>query len=159
MELRRLRGAGLASLPNSSTWLVTLAAVIEAAVELGDTDLAEEAAALLAPYANRPIMASLAVVCFGSVHYALGRAALAVGVEATAEHHLGEAVLSQRAVPATGPRCAWPRLGSAKSFSCVKPRPDHRSQSNAARRVGMSASTIDTHTCPTVLVCNTSLPS
>ncbi len=92
MELRRLRGAGLASLPNSSTWLVTLAAVIEAAVELGDTDLAEEAAALLAPYANRPIMASLAVVCFGSVHYALGRAALAVGAEATAEHHLGEAV-------------------------------------------------------------------
>src|SRR5664279_3841602 len=67
----RLRGMGLAALPTSSTWLVTLSGVVEAAALLDDAELAAEAYPLLEPYADRPIMASLAVVRFGSVQHSL----------------------------------------------------------------------------------------
>jgi hypothetical protein len=90
--LRRLRGQGLGGLRRSSTWLVTMAGVIEAADLLGDAVLAREAYQLLEPYAGRPVMASLAVTCFGSVSHYLGVAALTMGELDLAVRHLHEAV-------------------------------------------------------------------
>ena len=88
----RLRKGGLATRLESSTWLVTLVGVVETARLLGDTDLAAEAYDLLQPYADRPAMASLAVVCFGSVHHHLGLAALTCGDLELAERHASAAV-------------------------------------------------------------------
>jgi tetratricopeptide (TPR) repeat protein len=93
MALRRVCGVhGLASLPRSSTWLVTLGGVIEAAYLLGDAPSAAEAYELLAPYADLPLVASLAVTCFGSAHRALGLAALTTGDPARAVRHLEAAL-------------------------------------------------------------------
>jgi hypothetical protein len=74
--LARLRGGDLAALPRSSNWLVTMNGVVEAAHLLDDTDTSAQAYDLLLPYAHLPMMASLGVVCFGSVRHALGVAAL-----------------------------------------------------------------------------------
>ena len=52
--------------------------VVEAAHLLGDADSAR-AYDLLLPYADRPMAASLAITCFGSVHQALGVASLTSG--------------------------------------------------------------------------------
>ena len=77
--LASLRRDGLAALPRSSTWLTGIVNIVEAAAPLGDADLAVEAYALLEPYADRPVMPSLAVTCFGVVERALGLAALTFG--------------------------------------------------------------------------------
>ena len=94
VSVRRIRADGLVTLPRSSTWLVTLAGMVEAAAALADESLAGEAAGLLQPYVGQPIMASLAVVCFGSAAYALGRAGMVTGDHATAERHLRAAVVA-----------------------------------------------------------------
>jgi len=49
---------------------------VELAAELGEAHVAQLAYDALLPYAELPVMASLAVVCFGSVHRSLGLAAL-----------------------------------------------------------------------------------
>jgi hypothetical protein len=72
--LARIRD--LADLPRSSSWLVALYGVVEAAHLLADADTARRAQDLLLPHAGRPMMASLGVACFGSVRHALGMAAL-----------------------------------------------------------------------------------
>jgi len=91
--LQRLRGVhGLTALRSSSTWLVTLLGVVEAAHLLGDVAAAEEAYGLLAPHADLPVMASLAVTCFGSAHRPLGLAALTLGDAEGAVRHLQAAV-------------------------------------------------------------------
>ena len=54
---------------------------------VGDAELAAEVGALLAPFAELPVMASLAVACFGSAHHPLGIAAMAAGdVDAAIAH-------------------------------------------------------------------------
>jgi hypothetical protein len=85
-------GGGLAALPRSSTWLVTMNGVVEAAHLLDDIDTSAEAYALLAGYEDLPMMASLAVTCFGSVRHALGVAALTMGDLGTAADHLRQAI-------------------------------------------------------------------
>jgi hypothetical protein len=90
--LYRLRGRDWADLPRSSTWLLTMCGVTEAAFLLGDADTAARAYALLLPYAHLPAMASLAIACFGSVHHMLGVAAMAMGDHDLAVAHLREAV-------------------------------------------------------------------
>lgn len=70
---------GVAALPRSSTWLVTMAAVIETARLLGDRTVAAETAQLLAPFADLVAMTSLAVSCLGSVARPLGLAASTTG--------------------------------------------------------------------------------
>lgn len=92
--LARLRGRGLGQLPRSSSWLVTMNGVIEAAHLLGDGDLAAEAYSLLVPYAELPMVGSLGVACFGSVHHALGVASLTVGETRRAVGHF-EAAIAQ----------------------------------------------------------------
>src|SRR6185369_10768 len=102
--LDRVLGPGLQTLPRFSTWLVTLATVIEAAVALDDHHTAMQAYDLLKPYAELPVSPSLAVVSFGCVHYWLGTATRASGQPGLAELHLRAAVetnVRQGHVPAT----------------------------------------------------------
>ncbi|GGM85452.1 hypothetical protein GCM10007977_104050 [Dactylosporangium sucinum] len=89
--LARLRGTGLAELPRSSSWLVTMYGAVEAAHLLHDTELAAEAYDLLRPYGHLPAIASLGVTCFGSVRHALGVAALTTGAIDRAVEHFAEA--------------------------------------------------------------------
>lgn len=77
--LARLTTPSLAALPRSSSWLVTLRGVVEAAHLLGDVRAAEEAYGLLEPYADLPAMGGIGIACFGSVRYALGLAAFTAG--------------------------------------------------------------------------------
>lgn len=86
--LGKITSAGLAELPKFSTWLTTIALVIEAAVHLGDEDTLAQAYGLLLPYERLPIMGSLAVISLGSCHQWLGRAALALGRLDAAQRHL-----------------------------------------------------------------------
>lgn len=89
--LARLRTRGLAATRNSSGWMATMLGVIEAAYVLGDAAAAREAYDLLAPHAELPVMASLAVACFGSAHRPLGLAALAFDDVELAVAHLDAA--------------------------------------------------------------------
>ncbi|MFI6094453.1 hypothetical protein ACIA8G_02805 [Lentzea sp. NPDC051213] len=83
---------GLDSLPRSSTWLVTMSGVADAAHLLGDVEVAREVYGLLLPFARLPLMASLAVTCFGSAQHPLGLAALTFGDAGVAVTHLRAAV-------------------------------------------------------------------
>lgn len=90
--LATLRGRSLSEMPRSSSWLVTMYGLIEAAHLLDNRAAAARAYDLLRPYSHLPMTASLAVACFGSVHHALGVASLTVGDPARAVGHLREAV-------------------------------------------------------------------
>ncbi|BCB78195.1 hypothetical protein GCM10022251_32030 [Phytohabitans flavus] len=90
--LASLRGSGLDRLPRSSSWLVTMYGIAEAAYLLDNRHAAARVHGLLAPYAHLPMMASLGVACFGSTEHALGVAALTMGDPDRAIGHLREAV-------------------------------------------------------------------
>ena len=90
--LARLGRGDLRRVPSSSAWLVTICAAVEAAARLADADTAATAYDLLQPYAQLPVMASLAVACFGSVQHSLGVAALTMGNPDLAVAHLRLAV-------------------------------------------------------------------
>jgi tetratricopeptide (TPR) repeat protein len=90
--LARLQGDRLDTIPASSSWLLAMLAVVELATSLGDSTIAQAAYDALLPYAELPIMASLAVVCFGSVQRALGVAALTCRRYDLAIEHLRTAV-------------------------------------------------------------------
>jgi hypothetical protein len=75
-SLAVLCGHDLASLPRSSSWLVTMSGIVEAAYLLEDGDIAARAYELLRPYAHLPMVGGLGITCFGSAHQALGIAAL-----------------------------------------------------------------------------------
>jgi len=90
--LERLRRDGLNVIPSSSSWLLAMLAIVELAATLEESSIAQEAYNMLLPYAELPLMASLAVVCFGSVHRALGVAALTCCKPELAIEHLHAAV-------------------------------------------------------------------
>ncbi|MEU4425533.1 ATP-binding protein, partial [Actinoplanes sp. NPDC024001] len=94
--LAPLTGAGLGNLPDSSTWLAGMAIIAQTAAALGDAATAREAYGLLAPYADLPIVPSLAVTCMGSAHRPLGLAAGAFGADDRAIAHLEAAVAANR---------------------------------------------------------------
>lgn len=96
--ITRLRDVGLAALPDSSTWLTTQFLLVEAAFLLGDGDVATEAADLISPFRNLPVMPSLAVVCLGSATRSLGIAAAAVGDLDAAVTHLEAAIRTDRSL-------------------------------------------------------------
>ncbi|MCK9923923.1 AAA family ATPase [Frankia sp. AgPm24] len=75
VALARLVGSGLRNLPSSSTWLAGMSALAEAAALTGDQAVADEAYRMLLPFADLPVMPSLAVACLGSVERALGTVA------------------------------------------------------------------------------------
>jgi tetratricopeptide (TPR) repeat protein len=76
--------------PQLSTWTAVMMTLAEAASELGDADLAQRVADRFAPYAQLPVMPSLAVPCLGPGERVLGVAYATAG-------RLDEAVSSFRA--------------------------------------------------------------
>lgn len=90
--LERLRRDGLHSIVPTSAWLLTMLGVAEIAAELDDAQIAQAVYDALLPYAELPVMASLAVVCFGSVQRPLALAALTCGKVDLAIEHLTAAV-------------------------------------------------------------------
>jgi len=106
--LAMLRGRSLDDLPRSSSWLITMYGVVEAARLLGNEKAAARAYELLLPYADKPMMASLAVACFGSVEHALGVAAMTTGDLDRAARHLREAVHRNQALG------HWPAVAASR---------------------------------------------
>ena len=132
--LARVRGRDLAELPRSSSWLTSMYGVVEAAHLLGDAETSAQAYALLSPFAGLPMIASLGVTCFGSVHHSLGVASLTVGDVARAVEHLRAAVRANQALG------HWPavvlsrsRLGAALALR------DGARDETAARELALAA--------------------
>ncbi|MEU8413465.1 AAA family ATPase [Amycolatopsis japonica] len=141
-HLSRVEGSGLRSLPQFSTWLVTLATIVETAVALDDQPLLAEAYELLSPYGDLPVAPSLAVVSFGCAHYWLGTAAHATGRPELAERHLRAAVdtnLRHGHLPAT----AVSRAELARVLTVHRPNPEREVEARqllaAALHVAMDA--------------------
>jgi tetratricopeptide (TPR) repeat protein len=107
-SLAALRGSNLASLPRSSSWLVTINGVVEAAYLLRDADLAAQAYDLLRPHAHLPMVGGLGVTCFGATEQALGIASLALGQLDRAIDHLRAAVQLNQALG------HWPAVVSGR---------------------------------------------
>lgn len=93
--LSRLDGA---ELPRSSSWLATMFGAAEAAYLIGDAATAATVYDRLAPFADLPAVTSLGVACFGSVHHALGTAALTTGAVDHAVTHFAAAVAANCAL-------------------------------------------------------------
>lgn len=77
--LARLRDGVLGGVPRTTTWLMSMYAIVETADLLGDAELAAGAAAQLAPYAHLPVMPTPGIACFGSARHSLGVAAITMG--------------------------------------------------------------------------------
>ena len=106
--LAALCGRDLAALPSSSSWLVTMNGVVEAAYLLADADVAARAYELLRPHAHLPMIGSLGVTCFGSAQHALGVAALTTRQLDLAVEHLSAAVQDNLAL------AHWPALVASR---------------------------------------------
>ncbi|HXM55031.1 MAG TPA: hypothetical protein VOB72_06545 [Candidatus Dormibacteraeota bacterium] len=94
--LARLMGIGLHALPDSSSWLATQFLVGEAAFLVGDVAAARAVAPLVEPFADLPVLPSVAVVCLGSARRTLGLAAALAGDLDAAVDHLDRAMLANR---------------------------------------------------------------
>ena len=92
--LQRIAREGIASLTPSSGWLTSLLALVDIAHALEDEGVAQAAYDALLPYADLPLMASLAIVCFGSTHRCLGVAALTCGKLELAIEHFAAALVA-----------------------------------------------------------------
>ncbi len=103
-----LRAGDLTELPRSSSWLVTMNGIVEAAALLGDTEVAARAYQLLRPYAHLPMVGGLGITCFGSVRQALGVAAMTLGHTDEAVDHCRAAVEHNLAL------AHWPAVISAR---------------------------------------------
>ena len=106
--LAALCGSDLAALPRSSSWLVTMNGVVEAAYLLEEPDVADRAYELLRPHAHLPMIGSLGITCFGSVQHALGVAALTSRQLDLAIEHLTAAVQHNLAL------AHWPALVASR---------------------------------------------
>ena len=98
ISLDRLIERGLGQLARSSTWLAGMFAIAEAASALDEAEVARGAYELLAPFADQPVMPSLAVTCFGSTERPLGLAAVAFGDVAVAVAHFERAIAANRSL-------------------------------------------------------------
>jgi hypothetical protein len=107
-SLGTLCGDDLARLPRSSSWLGTMNGIVETAALLGDADVSARAYELLRPYASLPMVGSLGITCFGSVHQALGIASLTSGHLDRAIDHLRAAVQHNLAL------AHWPAVVMAR---------------------------------------------
>jgi hypothetical protein len=106
--LASLCGSGLADLPRSSSWLVTMNGVVEAAYLLANADVAAMAYELLLPCAELPMIGGPGVTCFGSTHQALGLASLTAGELDRGIDHLRRAAQRNLALG------HWPALVSCR---------------------------------------------
>jgi hypothetical protein len=132
--LARLRGADLARLPRSSSWLVAMGGIVEAAHLLEDTELLSETYDLLAPFAELPMMVSVGIACYGSVQHALGTASLGLGEIDRAVEHLRVAVRENLALghsPAA-------MLSRARLVEALTVRAGHGDCAEAERELGIA---------------------
>jgi hypothetical protein len=106
--LATLTGRDLDDLPKSSTWLVMMSGVVEAAHLLGDADTASRAYDLLVPHANLPMIVGAGAACYGSTHHALGVASFTVGDLDVAVRHMKVAVRHNLAL------AHWPAVSAAR---------------------------------------------
>ena len=112
-------------------------ALVELSAALDDQAIARAAYDALLPYADLPLMASMAIVCFGSVHRALGIAALAIDKADLAIEHFAAGLAANQDLghrpaaiqcqaelapgppaPQRRPRSAWPRAAGAGDPRC-----------------------------------------
>jgi tetratricopeptide (TPR) repeat protein len=121
----------LARLPRSSSWLVSVYGAVEAAHLLGDDGTAASGYELLVPFADRPMVVSLGVACFGSVQHALGVAALTLGNPERAVEHFRAAVRDNRTIE------HWPAtvLSRARLAQALAQRDGARAGSEAQREL------------------------
>jgi hypothetical protein len=133
--LARLCGADLAALPRSSSWLVSMNGIVEAAHLLGDAETSTRAYELLRPYADLPMVGSLAVACFGSVQHALGVAALTAGELDRAVAHFHAAVRRNLAL------AHWPAvvLSRQRLAQALALRGGPQDAAEAERQLGAAA--------------------
>lgn len=96
--LRHCLPTRLSDLAPSGTWMVGMVALVEAAVALGDHDLAAQTHDLLEPYADLPAVAGLGIVCLGSVERSLGLACGVLGRHDEAVAHLERAVVANQKI-------------------------------------------------------------
>jgi hypothetical protein len=128
-SLAALCGSNLAGLPRSSSWLVTMNGIVEAAYLLDEADVATRAYELLRPYADLPMIGSLGITCFGSAQHALGVAALTSGQLDLAIEHLHAAVQHNLAL------AHWPALvASRQRLAQAYARRGWPQDADAARR-------------------------
>lgn len=156
--LARLRGRHLRQLTRSSSWLVAMNGVIEAAHLLGDGQTSAQAYALVRPFARLPMMASLGAACFGSSHQALGLASMTLGEVDRAVRHFEAAVLANQALghwPATvlaRHRLGW-ALGVRDEGGDADDAAGHReAAAREASRLGMvlpPSGVVGASRCPT----------
>jgi hypothetical protein len=120
--LARARGRDFDGIVRGSSWLVAMYASVEAAHLLGDAETSRAAYAALVPFAELPVMASLAVACLGSAQHPLGMAALTAGDTDAAVHHLRAALRANQSLghlPAAA--LTRHRLGQALSQRGLEP--------------------------------------
>jgi hypothetical protein len=77
--LDQVTAPGLAALPQSSTWLIGMLSLADAAHGIGDTGLARQVEDLVEPFAGLPITPSLSVTCLGSAERILALCRLTRG--------------------------------------------------------------------------------
>jgi hypothetical protein len=109
--------------------------IVEAAHLLDDADTAAAVYDLLAPFAGRPVVSSLAVACFGSVHHALGMACLTIGKLDQAVDHLRAAVQANLAF------AHWPAatLSRSRLAQALTRRDDPGDAAAAAEALSIAA--------------------
>jgi hypothetical protein len=128
-SLAALGGGGLANLARSSSWLVTMNGIVEAAFLLDDADVAARAYELLRPHAQLPMVGGLGITCFGSTQHALGVASLTSGHLDRAIDHLRAAVQHNLAL------AHWPAvLASRRRLAEAYARRAAPTDADAARR-------------------------
>ena len=96
--LATLCGRDLGDLPRSSSWLVTMNGIVEAANLLDDAQISARAYELLLPFADLPMIVSLGAASLGSVQHALGVASLTAGEIDRAAGHLRAAIQTNLAL-------------------------------------------------------------
>jgi tetratricopeptide (TPR) repeat protein len=107
-NLAQLRQHGLARLPRTCNWITIMPGVVTTALLLGDVEASIEAYELLLPYAHRPIMAGLALTCFGSVQTTLGTACLTTGELDKAIEHFRSGIRDNEVLE------HWPALAHSR---------------------------------------------
>jgi len=140
--LARLTGIGLGALPDSSSWLATQFLAGEAAFQLGDAAVAAEVRSLVEPFADLPVLPSLAVVCLGSARRTLGLAAATAGDLDTAVTHLEAAIREDRRL-GSRPMAVLTEHALAAVLGARGGRGDRARAEELSRRARASAARMD----------------
>ena len=109
--LRTFHGGVLDDVPRDVNWLLTLQCVLEVALAVGDGDLVEKVAGLLAPYEGRAVVNAGAVMVHGTTDDTLSRAYTLLGDPENAQRLRARALSTYERVGARWWRdrlASWP---------------------------------------------------